>query len=132
MKRVPLLLLALLGAACGSKITRSDTIPNDLLDASQPRSLDPTVHVTASGAAPQMLHLNSPVTVTFVNDDAVAHTMEGAPELRYSDCPEMAELKPMAPARTTTVTIRRGEVICAYHDAAQPSSFAFQGLIVVH
>jgi hypothetical protein len=79
-----------------------------------------------------VLHLDHPVTVTFVNDDAVAHSMEGAPELRYSDCPEMGQLRPTPPGRSTTVRFTRGEVICAYHDATQPSAFAFQGILVVH
>jgi hypothetical protein len=128
------LALAALGGACGSQITSSESFsdPGSLLDPSQPRSPDPTVHVTASGTSPQVLHLDHPVTVTFVNEDTVAHSMEGAPELRYSDCPEMSQLQPTDPGQTTTVTLERGGIICAYHDGRQPSVFAFQGILVVH
>lgn len=125
--------MALLAAACGSSITSSSSSsPDPLLDASQPRSPDPTVHVSGSGASPQVLHLDHPVTVTFVNDDARSHTIEAAPELHYSDCPEMNQLRTLSPGGRTTVMLNRGELICAYHDAGQPGVFAFQGILVVH
>jgi plastocyanin len=130
---LPGVVMALLAAACGSTITRSSpSIPDALLEASQPHTDDPTVHVTRSGVNPQVLEMHVPVTVTFVNDDTLAHTIEAAPELQYSDCPEMSELRPMAPGGRTTVTFHRGNIICAYHDAAQPGSFAFQGVVALH
>lgn len=130
---LPGMLFALLAGACGSSITTSSSSSSDpLLDPSQPRSPDPTVHVTGAGANPQVLHLDHPVTVTFVNDDTLAHVIEAAPELHYSDCAEMSQLRSMAPGARTTVTLGRGEIICAYHDAGQPGAFAFQGILVVH
>jgi plastocyanin len=125
----PAAVLALLATACGSTITHSSSIPDSLFDP--PPALDPTVRLTASGADPQVLHVESPVTLSFVNHDTVAHTIEAAPELQYGDCPELNELRPMAAGGKTSVTLSRPGVICAYHDAAKPHAFEFQGIVVV-
>jgi len=130
-----LFLLAALGltaAACGSSTSSSSPVSDPLLDPTQVRTVDPRIHVATAGVNPQVAHLDSPVTVTFVNDDSMAHALEAAPELHYNDCPELKDLKSMAPGKTTTVTLLRGGIICAYHDAARPSTVAFQGLLVVH
>jgi hypothetical protein len=118
--------------ACGSSYRSSEPTPSDpLLDASQTRT-EPIVRVSSAGVSPQNAHLDAPITVTFINGDSVAHRFEAAPELRFGDCPEMAQLGTLAPGEVGTVTIRRTVVICAYHDGGVPTSAAFQGLLVVH
>lgn len=84
------------------------------------------------GVAPQLLHLDAPVTVTFTNQDAVTHRFEAAPELGYGPCPEMAQLSTLEPGRSGTVVFTRTELICAFHDAAAPTNKAFQGIVVLH
>jgi hypothetical protein len=126
-----LVLATTLAGACGSNIT-SPPESISLLDPLQARSESPIVTITGKGVAPQVLHLNAPVTVSFTNDDQAAHKIEAAPELRYDDCPEFAQLKTVPPGQTGTVTISRTNVICAYHDAAGPSDVNFQGLVVLH
>jgi hypothetical protein len=126
------LLAALCVAACGSAITSPPTsLP--LLDPSQPRSIDAAVSISAAGVDPQTLHLNSPVTVKFTNNDRVAHKFEPAPELGDGDCPEMNQLGTLEPGQIGSVPFTRlGGFICAYHDTAAPSNLAFKGLLVIH
>jgi hypothetical protein len=128
------LLASGLAAGCGSTITRSSTFadPGDLLDPSQPRASQPVVHITAAGPDPIVLHVDAPVTVTFVNQDSVPHHMQEAPELQYSPCPELAGLKLIAPGQSSSVTITRAEILCAYHEVSDPNNRTFQGLLAVH
>ena len=124
--------LVLSASACGSGGLISST-PTDksLLDSSEART-EPIIRVSAAGVAPQVAHLDAPVVVTFINGDAVAHKFEAAPELRYGDCPEMAQLGNLDPGQSGTVSFQRTVVICAFHDAATPTKVPFQGVIVVH
>jgi hypothetical protein len=126
------LLAALCVAACGSAITSSpSSLP--LLDPSQLRSDDPAVTISSGGVDPQVLHLNSPVTVKFTNNDRVAHKFEAAPELGDGDCPEMNQLGTLEPGQLGNVAFTRlGGFICAFHDAAAPSNLSFKGLLVIH
>jgi hypothetical protein len=126
------LLAALCVAACGSAITSApSSLP--LLDPSQPRSSDPAVSISSAGVDPQTLHLNSPVTVKFTNNDRVAHKFEPAPELGDGDCPEMNQLGTLQSGQIGSVAFTRvGGFICAYHDTAAPSNLAFKGLLVIH
>ena len=117
-------------SACGSTSVQ-DVPQRGLLDPSQPRT-DPTVVITAGGVDPVDSHLNHPVTVTFINRDTVAHRFESAPEIGNGDCPEMAQVGTIDPAGTGTVTIDKPNYICSFHDALQPSTLKFKGIIVVH
>src|SRR5205809_7605555 len=90
-------------SACGSASVQ-DVAPHGLLDPSQPRT-DPTIVITAGGVDPVDSHLNHPVTVTFVNRDAVAHRLESAPELGNGYCPDMAPVGTIYAAGHGTVTL---------------------------
>jgi hypothetical protein len=124
-------LLSILAVGCGSSIT-SPPETLSLLDPLQPRSQDSAVTISSAGVSPQVLHLNTPVTVRFTNGDRAAHKLEPAPELQYGDCPEMSQLGTLPPGETGSVTLSRSGIICAYHDSAGPSDPNFQGLIVLH
>jgi glucose/arabinose dehydrogenase len=130
--RRPLAALALALAACTSNTVRTVTAPpSALLDPSQPRT-PPVVTLTAAGVSPVASHLDHPVTVQFVNRDAVAHRPEAAPEVGNGDCPEMAQAGTIAPGATGAVTIERAGSICSFRDGLQPGNLAFKGVLVVH
>jgi hypothetical protein len=128
----PIAALGLALMACTSNTVRTVTLPpTALLDPSQPRT-PPVVTLTASGVSPVASHLDHPVTVRFVNRDAVAHRPEAAPEVGNGDCPEMAQAGTIAPGATGTVTITQGSYICSFRDGLQPGALAFKGILVVH
>ena len=123
----------LLLAACRSNTVRSVTLSPSaaLLDPTQPRT-DPVVTITAAGVNPVASHLDHPVTVRFVNRDAVPHRLEAAPEVGNGDCPEMAQVGTLAPGASGAVTIARAGYICSFRDGLQPGNLAFKGILVVH
>lgn len=115
--------------ACGSSSTSSSTA--GLLDPSQPRT-EPLVVITAQGVKPQQSHLDSPVTVTFRNDDTAAHEIGQAPELGYGACDEVDLVGRLEPGQSKTATITSGNRLCAYQDRQRAGVAAFQGILVVH
>ena len=127
-----ILVAVLVGAACHSGTITSSGGDLSLLDPSQPRSLKPAVDIAPAGVNPQVLHLDSPATVTFTNTDGIDHRLEAAPELAYGDCPEMNGLGTLQPGQSRSVTLTEHGFICAYHDAARPNDMPFQGIVVLH
>jgi hypothetical protein len=125
------LAVAALLAACSSHID-SPPQPISLLDPSQIIVENPWVTITQSGVNPQTLHVDSPVTVKFTNNDTVAHKVEPAPELHFDNCPEFNLLGTIEPGQSASAVFPEKVVICAYHDAASPTNVAFQGLVVIH
>ena len=123
----------LCAAACSSNTVRTVTLPPSaaLLDPSQPRT-EPVVVLTASGVSPVASHLDHPVTVQFVNRDAVPHRPEAAPEVGNGDCPEMAQVGTLEPGETGRVTIDKAAYICSFRDGLRPADLAFKGILVVH
>ncbi|HET7292708.1 MAG TPA: hypothetical protein VFM88_09795 [Vicinamibacteria bacterium] len=119
--------LALLLASCSKSVTSVDPVRLD-------ETLDPAplVRITALGVTPKVSHLARAVPVRFVNEDAVARRLSAAPELGYGDCAEMAGLGLLQPGASGTVTVDRPASYCAFHDQADPTSYPFQGILVVH
>jgi len=124
------LFIGISAASCGYSLTRS--FVNPLLDPNEPRTDNPAVALSAAGVSPSVLHVNSPATVKFTNDDKVPHTIEPAPELGYGTCPEVAQVGTLGAGKSTSVTLSESLFICAYQDASAPTNPAFQGLIVLH
>jgi plastocyanin len=129
-------LAAFCATGCGSSVTRVTRVASSedesLLD-DEARDSVPAVSITASGVKPQVLHLDAPVTVTFTNNDSVAHRFESAPELNYGDCPEMNQLGTLQSGEVGTVVLSKGGgFICTYHEAAGPTDLAFKGALVIH
>jgi hypothetical protein len=117
-------------SSCSHSFTSSVT--GSLLDPNTPRSGTTTVRITAAGVSPTLLHLDAPVTVTFSNEDSVAHRIEPAPELGYGRCAAIDQLGTLPPGQSGQVTLEQRQLICAFRDAAGPSNQAFQGFIVIH
>jgi hypothetical protein len=123
-------LAGLLAWSCSHSFTSSVT--GSLLDPNIPRSGTTTVRISAAGVGPNLLHLDAPVTVTFTNDDSVAHRLEPAPELGYGRCAPIDQLGTLPPGQSGQVTLEQRQLICTFRDAAGPSNQAFQGFIVIH
>jgi plastocyanin len=125
----------LLFSACGSAIyTTSPGVspsPTSLLDPDQPRADKPDVSIAAAGLAPQVLHVNAPVTVTFTNNDTVPHTLRTA-DLGFDSCPEMNAFGTLLPGQSGSVGFSESDAVCTYSDVAQPQNKAFQGYIAIH
>jgi plastocyanin len=124
----------LLAAACGNSIYTTSPIPPTVPEEAdtQPRSPTPDVSVTSAGFAPQVLHVDAPVTVIFTNNDTVPHTLRNAPQLGWDDCAEMNEPLTLAPGEVGRVTFSHPDAVCTYVDVARARETAFQGYIALH
>jgi plastocyanin len=125
----------LLLTACGGSIYNTSPVglspTTPLLDPDQPRADKPDVSITPAGVVPQVLHVNAPVTVTFTNDDTVAHTLRTA-DLGFDQCPEMNGFGTLLPGQSGSVGFSESDAVCTYSEVAQPANKAFQGYVAIH
>lgn len=112
LRGVVAVVAALLLGACGSSAPLASPTTS-LLDPLQPRT-DPLVAITSKRVSPQDSHLDHPVTVKFVNQDSMPHTMTSAPELGNGDCPEMAEIGRIEPGQSRSTTITSAAYAAAF------------------
>lgn len=82
-----------------------------------------SVAITSSGVSPKAVCVLPSGSVTFTNNDTVAHDIQG------SGCTEL-NLGSIAPAGTKSATFSTTET-CTFHDAGSPSNAAFQGTVAV-
>ena len=124
----------LLASGCGNSIYTTSPIPPTVpMEEEDPfRSATPDVSVTSAGFAPQVLHVDAPVTVIFTNTDTVPHTLRNAPELGWDDCAEIDEPLTLAPGEVGRVAFSHPDSVCTYVEVARARETAFQGYIVLH
>lgn len=83
-----------------------------------------SITITSAGVAPKAVCVLPGGTVTFVNDDAVAHDIESG-----TACPDL-NLGSIPAGQSRAATLAAAEV-CSFHDAATPTNTAFQGTVAV-
>jgi plastocyanin len=87
------------------------------------------VTITPSGVDPKTVTIDVGQSVTFVNNDSVAHNMASDPFPLYSDCPAVNRVGNLGPAQrvaTGAFTVARS---CGYHDLLRNTDVRFQGTI---
>jgi len=119
------ILLLLLVVACGS--SKVSTIGPQTVPTDQP----PIVTIRATGADPNPLHLFNGPEVTFINADSVPHTIYGDPHPAHSSCKGLIAVVDLQPGQQVKITGLPFDA-CFFHDEAQPTNKAFQGVVVVH
>jgi plastocyanin len=70
-------------------------------------------------------------TVTFRNQDSVAHQIASNPHPTHTDCPPINNVGALSPGQsrpTGALTVAR---TCGYHDHDQPGNAGMQGSIVI-
>ncbi len=83
------------------------------------------IAITAMGTSPTNVCVQPGGTVTFTNNDTVAHVIEfNTP----ASCPQTVGSIP--PGGQVTATFPT-QVNCSFHDATQPTNTAFQGTVAV-
>jgi plastocyanin len=110
-------------AACGGSGSGSAT--------TQPAA-SPTVTITAAGTSPSSISLNAGGQVTFVNKDAVPHTMFSSPHPEHTDCPTLNQVGFLQPGESRQSGNLNTAMTCGFHDETSPLNELFQGSIVVH
>jgi plastocyanin len=90
-----------------------------------------TVTITASGVEPKTVAIAVGQSVTFVNNDSIAHDMASDPFPLYSDCPAVNRVGSLGPGQrmqTGALTVARA---CGYHDLLRNGDVRWHGTIDV-
>jgi plastocyanin len=121
-----LLILGALGAAlaCGYS---SPSAP----DTSTPGMEGASITITAAGLSPSAVTITSGQSVTFVNQDTVAHNISSTPVPTYDDCPginRVAQVAPGQSVQTGALTVARA---CNFIDLSRMGDPRWQGTITV-
>jgi len=93
-------------------------------------SVEPVVKISGVGAAPQILHIFSGKTVTFVNNDDRPHMIQADPHPAHTACSGRLNIGRIMPGERKEVEVEYG--LCFYHDEMDPSNSAFMGMTVLH
>jgi plastocyanin len=88
-----------------------------------------TIAITSSGLTPSAVSITSGQSVTFINNDSVAHEIVSAPVPSYDDCPSInrvGRLEPGQSRQTGALTAARS---CGFLDLLQTGDRRWQGTI---
>src|SRR5262249_14340067 len=116
--------LALALAACGNSTSSPAPSP-------APPSSGATITIGAGGVSPSQVTISVGQTVTFVNNDTVAHDVESDPHPAHTDCPainQVGQLQPSQSRQTGSLTTAR---TCGFHDHLNPGIAALKGSITI-
>ncbi len=111
--------VALAAGGCGSDSPSAPSTPTA------------TISVTASGVNPASVTIPAGSTVTFVNQDAVSHDVASGPHPAHTDCPEINQVRSLAPGQSKVTAAFATARTCRFHDHGQPSNESLKGAIVV-
>jgi plastocyanin len=103
---------------------------------SAPTAADPgpqgaTVTITSSGVDPRTVTIAYGQSVTFVNEDSVAHEMASDPQPTNDACPSINRVGHLEPGQSTQTGAFPVSRTCAYHDVLAAGDARWQGTIVV-
>jgi plastocyanin len=113
---------AALLAACGS-----DSSPAG--PSQQPTSS--VITITAAGINPNTLTVAAGAMVTFVNQDSVNHDIASNPHPTHTDCPEINQIRSLAPGQSKQTGAFGAGRSCGFHDHSQPTNASLRGTITV-
>jgi plastocyanin len=126
MLRSGILVLLLSGVGCDYGAD-SPVAP----DSSTPGPEGATISITSSGLSPSTVSIGAGQSVTFRNDDSVAHEIVSGPVPTYSDCPpvnRVGRLEPGQSVQTGALTDARS---CGFLDLLRTGDSRWQGTINV-
>jgi plastocyanin len=123
---IPAAFAALMFAAAGCDYS-SPSAP----ETSAPGPEGATIAITASGLTPGTVSIDAGESVTFTNNDTVAHEIVSTPVPTYSDCPAInlvGRLEPGESAQTGALTDPRS---CGFLDLLRTSDSRWSGTITI-
>lgn len=121
-------LIALLFAAVGCDYG-SPTAPPPA--NSMPGQQGAMISLTSSGLTPIAVAITPGQSVSFRNDDSVAHEIVSAPVPTYSDCPAINSLGRLEPGQTKQTAALTNSRSCGFLDLLRTGDQRWQGTITV-
>lgn len=91
-----------------------------------------TVTLSSTGASPKPLQVAQGTSVTFVNGDSRAHTMNSDPHPEHTDCVELNTIGFISAGQKKQTGNLNTVRTCGYHDHDAPDDARFQGSIIIH
>jgi plastocyanin len=122
--RIGMCALVSASLACGYD---SPTAP----DSSTPGPVGASISITASGLMPGAVSIGAGQSVTFRNDDTVAHEIVSTPVPTYSDCPALNRVGRLEPGQTMETGALSDARSCGFLDLLRSGDSRWQGTIVV-
>jgi hypothetical protein len=121
-------LVGVIVSSCGSA-SISTPVATTPTPAPEP-SVEPVVKLSGTGAVPQILHIFSGKTVTFVNNDDRPHVIQADPHPAHTQCSGRLNIGRMLPGERREVEVEYG--LCFYHDEMDPANPAYMGMTILH
>ena len=98
-----------------------------------PPSTTASVSITQFGLIPFEANVAVGGRVTFVNNDAVPHDIQGGPDPEHRDCPEIDIVGFLTPGQSRQTSPLMTARTCEYHDhTVHDDHHGFGGRIVIH
>lgn len=91
-----------------------------------------TVTLSSTGASPKQLLVAQGTSVTFVNGDSRAHTMNSDPHPEHTDCVELNTIGFISAGQKKQTGNLNTVRTCGYHDHDAPDDARFKGSIIIH
>jgi hypothetical protein len=123
-----LVLLSVGAGSCGGSSTSPTPNPTP---TPTPAAGGATITITSSGVDKKNVDITVNQTVTFVNNDTVAHEMASNPHPIHTDCPPINQVGALGPGQSGTTGPMNVARVCGFHDHGQPTNAALQGTITI-
>jgi plastocyanin len=100
-------------------------------DSSTPGAEGASISITPSGLSPSVVTIAAGQSVTFVNQDTVAHNIASTPVPTYDDCPPINRVGQLAPGQSVQTGALSVTRSCSFIDLSRVSDPRWQGTITV-
>jgi plastocyanin len=90
-----------------------------------------TITIGPGGVSPSQVTISVGQSVTFVNNDTRAHTMNSDPHPVHTDCPSINSVATITPGQSKSTLGFAGTGSCGYHDHNDDTNASLRGRIVI-
>lgn len=125
--KVSLLALLLAATGCDYSAPAAPTSPS----TSMPGQSGAMISLTSSGLTPGTVAITPGQSVTFRNDDSIAHEIVSGPVPSYSDCPAINGLGRLEPGQSKQTGALTESRSCGFVDLLHTGDRRWQGTITV-
>lgn len=126
--RSGMLVLLLAGVGCDYD---SPTAPAPAQGSSTPGPEGASISITSSGLSPNTVSITAGQSVTFRNNDAIAHEIVSGPVPTYSDCPPLNRVGRLEPGQSMQTGALTDTRSCSFLDLLRTGDNRWQGAIVI-
>jgi plastocyanin len=100
-------------------------------DTSMPGPEGAAISITSSGLSPGTVSIATGQSVTFTNNDSVAHEIVSEPVPTYSDCPEINLVGRLEPGQSKQTAALNDTRSCGFLDLLRSGDSRWRGTIAV-